>query len=287
MGKPFFVRTGRVGREDFTSRIPELSQLYSKTVTVIGLGCLGAPSVLEFARCGIGEIRIIDFDVVETGAIVRWPFGLSAVGKYKTDVISEFIKVNYPFTRVVPFIHRIGAVRLNENQPSELEILESALNNTDLVFDATAEVGLQYLLSDLAAEKNIPYISIETTFGAWGGILVRIRPQITEGCRQCYINLLNDQTIPNPAQDPSDLFQPVGCADLTFTGAGFDAGIVALSGVRLAVSTLTSNQVKGYPSFDWDVAVVNFRDDQGKAIIPSWETFNLTKHSSCMCQKHG
>ena len=61
----FFVRAGRAGREDLTSRIPELSQLHKKTVTVIGLGCLGAPSVLELARCGVGEIRIIDFDIVE------------------------------------------------------------------------------------------------------------------------------------------------------------------------------------------------------------------------------
>jgi len=280
----FFVRAARAGREDLTSRIPELSQLCKKTVTVVGLGCLGAPSVLEFARCGVGEIRIIDFDIVETGTIVRWPFGLTAVGEYKTDVISDFIKINYPYTKIVPFPHRIGGER-NPEERSDLEVLESALDNTDLVFDATAEIGVQHLLSDLAAERSISYIGISATAGNWGGMLFRIRPLVTKGCWVCLMHHLNDRSIPTPAADPSGLFQPVGCADPTFTGSGFDASIISLSGVRLSMSTLTDQQENGYPSFDWDVAIVNLRDEQGKATVPTWKTFSLQIHPSCPCSK--
>lgn len=278
----FFLRAARAGREDLTARIPELSQLCKKTVTVVGLGCLGAPSVLELARCGIGEIRIIDFDIVETGTIVRWPFGLTAVGKYKTDVIADFIKINYPYTKIVPIIHKIGE---EPNPEKRLDILESSLDNTDLIFDATAEIGVQHLLSDLAIERSIAYIGLSATAGNWGGMIFRIRPQVTEGCWLCFMHHLNDQSIPTPAADPAGLFQPIGCADLTFTGSGFDASIISLSGVRLAVSTLTAQQEKGYPSFDWDVAIVNLRDEQGGATVPVWKTFNLQKHPSCSCLK--
>ena len=271
------------GRTDLTVRIPDLSRLHEKTVTAIGLGCLGAPSVLELARCGVGEIRIIDFDIVEAGTIVRWPFGLTAVGRLKTEAISDFIKANYPFTNIVPFTHKIGAVRLFENQTSDLKILESALDNTDLVFDATAERGVQYLISDLAAEIKIPYICISTTFGAWGGRLVRLRPQVTEGCWQCFMHSLDDGSFPSPLSDPAGEVQPVGCADPTFTGTAFDSGIIALGGVRLAVSTLTEKDENGYPSFDWDIAIIDLRDHNGNAITPSWQTFDLRKHPSCPC----
>jgi molybdopterin/thiamine biosynthesis adenylyltransferase len=280
--KLFFVRAARAGREDLISRIPELSQLCKKTVTVVGLGCLGAPSVLELARCMVGEIRIIDFDIVETGTIVRWPFGLTAVGKHKTDVITDFIKKNYPYTKIVPFTHKIGG---DPNPRERLDVLESALDNTDLVFDATAETGVQYLLSDLAAERNIPYIGISATVGNWGGMLFRIRPLVTEGCWLCFMHHLNDKSIPTPVADPTGLFQPIGCADPTFTGSGFDASIISLSGVRLSVSTLTAQQEKGYPSFDWDVAIVNLRDEQGKATVPTWKTFSLQRHPLCSCSK--
>ena len=280
-----FVRAARAGRDDLISRVPELSYINDKKVTVIGLGSLGAPSVIELARCCVGEIRILDFDIVEAGTIVRWPLGLTAVGRNKTEAILDFIKENYPYTKIVPYRKRIGSVRLSEDWDSDLDILTSALDGTDLIYDATAEIGVQHLLSDLAAEQKKPYICISTTNGAWGGILTRIRPQVTEGCWQCFLAQLKDKSIPLPSEDPNGALQPIGCADPTFTGSGFDTGIIALSGVRLAVSTLTAGQEKCYPGFDWDIAVINLRDDKGNATIPSWSTFILNKHPSCFCSK--
>ncbi len=283
--KIYFVRAGRAGHPDLSARIPELAGLSEKKVTVIGLGCLGAPSVLEFARCGIGELRIIDFDIVEAGTIVRWPFGMKSVGKLKTEVLKEFLKENYPFTKVVSFAHRIGSVRESRDQLSDYNILDTALDGIDLVYDASAERGIQHLLFDLTSERSIPYIGISTTFGAWGGVLVRIRPDKTEGCWVCFMHGLEDTSFPCPFSDPVGEIQPVGCADPTFTGAGFDSGLIALGGVRLAVSTLTEKEQIGYPKFDWDVAIINLRDNNGNAITPTWQTFDLKKHPSCQCSK--
>lgn len=279
----YFAKASRTGLQDLTQRIPELSSFHDKKVTIIGLGCLGALSALEFARCGVGELRIVDFDTVEAGTIVRWPLGLESVGKRKTEVINKFISENYPFTKVIPFSHRIGEVRQSEQQTSDYEVLEAALNGTDLIYDASAETGLQHLLSDLASELRIPYIGVSTTFGAWGGVLVRIRPEKTEGCWLCYMYRLDDNSIPSAAFDPAGEIQPVGCADPIFTGTSFDLGIIALGGVRLAVSTLTEKDEKGYPSFEWDVTIIDLRDPNGNAITPSWQTFHLRKHPLCPC----
>ncbi len=279
----FFARAARAGREDLSTRIPELSCLREKTVSVFGLGCLGAPSVLEFARCGVSEIRVVDFDIVEAGTIVRWPFGIATVGRFKTEVISEFINANYPYTNIVPETRKIGGLPSPEDEVSEIEILESVFDQSDLVFDATAERGVQHLISDLAAEKKIPYIGVSNTLGAWGGIIVRIRPQITSGCWLCFMHSLNEENFPSPSSDPAGEVQPVGCASPTFTGPSFDSGIIALSSVRLAVSTLTEKMTPRYPAIDWDVAVIDLRDHSGNAIAPSWNTFELKKHPSCSC----
>ncbi|MEW6664187.1 MAG: ThiF family adenylyltransferase [Thermodesulfobacteriota bacterium] len=279
----YFARAARAGRADLAARTPELASLNQKKVTMVGLGCLGAPSALEFARCGIGEVRIIDYDTVEAGTIVRWPFGLKAVGRHKTEVIRDFCREHYPFTRVVPYAHRIGQVRLTDKESSEFDILEAALSDTNLIYDASAERGVQYLLSDLAAELRIPYISVSTTYGAWGGQLVRVHPRRTQGCWMCLMHSLDDGSIPSPASDQRGEHQPAGCADPTFTGASFDTAMIALGGVRLAVSTLAEEEAGGYPNFDWDVAVVNLRNEEGKVIPPSWRTFQISKHHSCGC----
>jgi molybdopterin/thiamine biosynthesis adenylyltransferase len=282
-GRKYLARTAQAGRGHLGARVPELAQLGGKIVAVIGLGGLGAPSALELARAGLGELRVLDGDIVDPGTAVRWPFGLAAAGLQKSDVIKSFIRENYPHVRVRAWHRRLGLA--GPAQPSDLELLENVLDGASLVYDATAEVGIQHLLADLARERGIPYICVSSTAGAWGGLLIRVRPKETAGCWVCSQWALNDRIIPPPPADPNGGVQPAGCADPTFTGAGFDLGQVALAGVRLAVGTLSGGADAAYPDSDWDVAVISFREHDGQIISPHWATFPLAQHPSCGCTR--
>ena len=88
------------GEGDLFERIPELNPLRGKTIAVVGLGCVGAPSVLAFARAGVGEIRLLDGDHVSPGTICRWPFGLQSMGAGKVKTLISFIRANYPLTKI-------------------------------------------------------------------------------------------------------------------------------------------------------------------------------------------
>ncbi|MFA4828786.1 MAG: ThiF family adenylyltransferase [Thermodesulfovibrionales bacterium] len=277
----FLFRAERVGETDMGERIPELQALRDKKVAVIGLGNLGAPSAIEFAKAGVGELRIIDYDIVEGGTIVRWPFGLSAVGLGKVDCIKDFIAKNFPYTNVVPEIHRLGSTEQRVDGRTELEILNNFFVGIDLVFDATAEYGIQHFLADLCQANKIPYVCISTTFGIWGGRIYRIAPGKTEGCWVC-LQIFRDKNKDwVPIADPKGEVHPKGCAAPTFTGANFDSLQISSAGVRLAVATLCAGVSDGYPNFDWDVGVVDFRDVNGQAIAPNWRTFQLKKHPEC------
>lgn len=278
--RKYLVRAARAGRADLAARAPELGRLADKKILVVGLGCIGAPSALEFARASIGELRILDGDIVDPGTTVRWPLGFPVAGLRKTDVIGEFIRMHYPYVRVRARHRRLGLV--GSQSPSDLEVLDELLDGIDLVYDATAEVGIQHLLADLASERGIPYICVSSTRGAWGGLVIRVRPKETEGCWVCSQWALGDKTIPLPPADPNGDVQPVGCADPTFTGAGFDLVQVATTAVRLAVGTLSEG---AYPDVDWDVAAISFRDAAGQVIAPRWETLPLARHSSCDCAR--
>jgi molybdopterin/thiamine biosynthesis adenylyltransferase len=278
----FLARAGRAGMTALTERGPELRPLRECKVSIVGLGALGAPSALELARSGVAELRVLDYDYVDPATTVRWPLGLAAAGRGKVAEVNSFLADNYPHTRVVPFKHRIGALRANRTDRSDNEVLAALLNGVDLIYDASAEVGLNHLLSDLAAERCIPYISVSTTHGAWGGRLIRVRPDRTEGCWMCHQWGLLRGELPSPSADPGGEVQPAGCSDPTFTGAGFDVAEIALAGVRLGVSTLAAGEVGGYPEFDWDVAVIHLRDENGRLLAqPRWETFPLGRHREC------
>lgn len=272
-----FLRTGHASRAQLQMRIPELRPLASSRVGIIGLGCMGAPSALEFARAGVGEIRLMDYDFVEPGTTVRWPLGLSSVGRAKTDALATFIQSDYPFTEVRRFPLGMGAA------PGLcggfLEQYESFFQDLDLIFDATAEEGVNYLLSEIGREHGIPYVGISTTVGGWGGKVWSISPET--GCHFCLKKFTEAGTIPVPASSPDGEVSIPGCAEPTFTAAAFDTSMVPMVGVRMAASLLCKNEAGAYPPSQWDIAVLNLRGKDGQLLLPEWSGFRLPIHPEC------
>ena len=277
----YLARAGRAGKEDLLGRVPELRTLSERTIAVAGIGGIGGPSALEFAKAHVKQLNLMDFDVVDPGTAVRWPLGFSASGVSKTEALREFIEKNYPYCSVKVFRNRIG-VAPPERPGGDLQAIESLLSGVDLFYDATAETGLQYLLSELAAERRIPYICVSTNEGAWGGLVARILPGKT-GCWRCLQAQIDAHSIEIAPYNPQGSVQPIGCGDPTFTGAGFDVMQIALAGVRLATSTLCADQSEGYPSSDWDVEVISFRDSSGKLIAPKSNVTSLHRTETCSC----
>lgn len=286
------IRAGYAGRRDLAARSPELAMLGERRVAVFGLGALGMPSALALARAGVGELRVLDFDTVDPGTTSRWPFGLEAAGRLKTDVLKDFLAVEYPHTVVTPYAHRLGGLRFLPPDPSNLasarilppefsdsHVLESIFDGVDLVYDATAEEGFHPILDRLCRERGVPYIVVSGTNGAWGGTIVRTRPGT--GCWHCFLAAQLDGTIPVPVEAPSGHVQPVGCASPTFTGAGVDLEAVAQMGVRLSLGTVVGARPDGYPDSDWDVGVGDFRSGEGQLIPPAWQTFALAPRPGC------
>jgi molybdopterin/thiamine biosynthesis adenylyltransferase len=278
----YYARPMYAGRDDMSARIPTLSPLRQKTVVVFGLGTLGAPAALEFARGGVGELRLIDHDHVDAGPTVRWPIGLSAVGRPKTEVIKEFIDNNYPYTRVSTNSMKIGNPR-SSGEVRQDAMIDRLLADASLVFDATAELDVQRLLSGLAATRRLPYVAVVGKPGAWGGTVFRHLPGKTEGCWNCLQWAQQEGgSIPSPAADPEPGLQPLGCGDVTFTGTSFDMSTIGLDAVRKAVGTLCGPN-GGYPDSDWDVAVISLRNQDGSVSAPSWATFKLRREPRCGC----
>lgn len=276
----YLSRIGRFALHDVLARAPELDVLTNKTVAVFGLGCVGAPSALEFARAGIAELRMLDHDVVDSATTLRWPRGLSAAGHLKTLVLEQIIRSDYPFTIVKTMPFRLGSA--SEGRIDEWQAMDDIFSGASLVYDATAEPGVQYFLAEQARRRGLPFIAVSGTEGGWGGVLVRLRPEITKGCWLCYLYASDCGDLPKPSHNStSGNVQPEGCADPTFVGTGFDLGELALSGVRLAVSTLSNGQKNGYPPMDWDIAILNLRDHQGQAMMPTWTTHQLHTHPMC------
>jgi molybdopterin/thiamine biosynthesis adenylyltransferase len=266
-----FVRTLRAGRDTLSARIPEMAGLSNKRILLAGAGSLGGFCAVEFARNGLGRLNLVDADFVEAGNSVRWQLGMSLSGLPKVSALQSYIAANHPFTQVMACPVDVGS------EGYSLEIEEQLYKGVDLVFDATAERGISYLLSERARALGIPYLAVTSTQGNWGGTVLTLRPERKSPCWLCLCLHWEDGALALPSCGPEVSVQVGGCASPTFTGVYMDSSETALMAVRLAVSLL----VPDYPAYDWDYAAVSLRESSGIAIPPRWSTGSLTCHVNC------
>ena len=126
-----------------------LEKLKNAYVTVIGLGGVGGITAVMLARCGIGRLRLVDFDKVDETNINRQVVAnTKTVGKNKTDVLEEMILDINPSCKVEKFSTRLTK-----------ESIYNLISNDTFVVDAIDSVKDKVELCDYCYKNEIPIIS--------------------------------------------------------------------------------------------------------------------------------
>jgi len=120
--------------------IPEFNiegqrKLKAAKVLVVGSGGLGSPLLLYLAAAGVGNIGIVDFDVVDESNLQRQVlFDINTVGKLKCDAAKERILALNPHINVTTYNTKLSS----ENA---LEIVKDYDVVADGVFNYTNSAG--------------------------------------------------------------------------------------------------------------------------------------------------
>ncbi|MGD1805393.1 molybdopterin-synthase adenylyltransferase MoeB [Dapis sp. BLCC M126] len=123
-------------------------RLKAAKVLCIGTGGLGSPLLLYLAAAGIGNIGIVDFDIVDHSNLQRQVIhGTSWVGKPKIESAKNRIHEINPHCQVDLYETRISS----ENA---LDILKSY----DVVVDGTDNFPTRYLVNDACVLLNKPNV---------------------------------------------------------------------------------------------------------------------------------
>lgn len=280
----FPIRTDWGGEQAWMHRAPDLLPLRKKSAVLFGLGSLGSPVAVHFARAGLHKLTMIDGDHLQVGNTIRWALGWQYAGLDKTLALTSYITQEYPYTEVHGYKFQIGMpIRPHGEFFSDYDFIVKQITDADIVVDASANHRVSHFLSDLARELGKPYVWLTTTHGCAGGIVGRQLPGKSHGCWHCFMHGLADKTIALPAEANTEKIQPGGCSQATFIGAGIDSDEIALLGARLAIATLCREG--GYPDFDWNAAVCNLQHG-GVAIAPVWSAYPLHPHRACTACSH-
>lgn len=137
--------------ERFKSLIGEdkLNKLLNAKVLIIGIGGVGGYTAESLARSGVGEIHLVDHDIVDETNINRQVIALySTIGKNKVDVMSERINDINPNINVVS--HKLFVDETN---------IDSLIKDVDFVVDACDTVSTKLSIILTCKKYDVPFIS--------------------------------------------------------------------------------------------------------------------------------
>lgn len=264
----------RAGRSDMGARVPAIVTLAGRKVTVVGVGALGAPIAIDLARNGVGQLTLVDFDVVEPGNSVRWPLGAPAWGKPKIDALKEYIEVNFPGCKVEHRSHALGMCFT----PTDDELLAEVLADADLLVDAAASHSVNRLLWDRSQRRGVPMIQLGATPEVRGGTVVHY--PIGGPCVLCLQRARIAGIVDEPTgSDDEKRVQPAGCGERTFVGADYDLQELSLQAIRQAVAVVSGNLTASV------VDTLGLAADGDRSAPPVWRRQTLDSSPECGCGK--
>jgi len=133
--------------------LPELGTqgqqtLFESRVLVVGAGGLGSPIIMYLAAAGIGELGIVDGDVVELSNLQRQVlYETSELGLPKAVAARRRVQAINPDVRVAAYVERL-------TPQNSVNILEPY----QVVVDATDNFASRYLLSDTCVLLDRPLV---------------------------------------------------------------------------------------------------------------------------------
>lgn len=165
----------RYSRQIILKEVGGLGQkkLLKSTVAIVGMGGLGSPAALYLAAAGVGNIKIIDYDVVDLTNLHRQVLHFSPDLKQK-KVKSAFEKLH------------------NLNPDVNIEVIDSRLSSTniksilrgvDFVIEGSDNIQTKILVNDACVWLKIPF-SIAGVV-RFNGQIITVVPQQKTTCYRC------------------------------------------------------------------------------------------------------
>ncbi|MDQ3534159.1 MAG: molybdopterin-synthase adenylyltransferase MoeB [Bacteroidota bacterium] len=133
--------------------LPEIGKagqekLKAAKVLVVGAGGLGCPILQYLTAAGVGNIGIIDFDVVDESNLQRQIlFNVEDLGKPKAHTAAEKLKKQNPFVDFQIFEQRL-------DNTNSLDIIK----DYDIVVDGCDNFATRYLVNDACVILKKPFV---------------------------------------------------------------------------------------------------------------------------------
>ena len=162
-------------------------KLKNATVFLAGAGGLGSPVAIYLAVAGVGKIRVVDFDKLESSNLNRQVLhSVDRVGMKKAESAKKTLNAMNPWVEIEAIEDKIDESNV-----------ERLVGDADIIVDCMDNFPTRFLLNDVAIKKAIPMVHA-SVWGLEGRITFIQSPETP--CLRC---LFSDSP-------PKELFPVLG-----------------------------------------------------------------------------
>ena len=234
--------------------LPELGgagqvALAQSHVVLIGCGGIGSPALQYLAAAGIGQLTLVDDDVVDASNLQRQTiFTPADIGLPKAELAARWVERIDPVLEARAVVGRIGGA-------NAAQVLEGA----DLVLDGCDNFATRLAGSDACVRLGIPLTS--AAIGRFQGQVANFAGHLPgESCYRCFVG---------------DAFDAEDCDTCAADGVlGAMAGMIATFAAMQAVRVLVRGRAAlGDPQWGKLHLV--------EGLVPSLRTMGIAKDPEC------
>lgn len=132
------------------------ARLAASHVALVGCGGLGSNAANMLVRSGVGELTLIDFDVVDESNLNRQLFFRDQLGRPKTEALAETLRRINPDVVLHLFETRVTAENLSE-----------LVRRSDVVIEAVDRADTKAMVAN-AVMSQLPNLPLVTASGIAG-----------------------------------------------------------------------------------------------------------------------
>lgn len=118
-------------------------RLWQSRVSIAGLGGIGSNAAVMLARAGVGNLHLVDFDVVDITNLNRQAYAVRHIGMKKTEAIKEIIAEINPYINIKTediYIDEENAPYIFRDTGILCEAFDAAENKAMLINSVLAEL---------------------------------------------------------------------------------------------------------------------------------------------------
>lgn len=164
---------------------PRQKILCDKRVVLAGCGSVGAPIAQQLTMAGVGQLTLVDPDVLRWANIGRHPLGSKFINQAKAKALAEFLQENFPHLKIDSFVGTLAEY-----------FAANSDRDVNLVISATADWNAERILNLDHFDGRVPcpvlFAWTEAHASAGHAVcLPKSRP-----CLQCGLTLGGDMQLP-------------------------------------------------------------------------------------------